>query len=183
MTPTPDITATDPRPWWETVDWTKPRSVIAAETKVCEATVTRRARKLGHTIKRQNDYASFDRSTLDWTKPIKALAAETGISRVTLHKWRNAAIKAGTVIPGIKRKSPWTALTGMDRTEVVELVRQLPIGSVLWLPISQVDAAGINHQLTGRRLVVHQYHATPARSTHQSFDIVRIEIIEHPTHG
>lgn len=179
MIPTPDIiTATDPRPWWETVDWTKPRSVIAAETGVCEATVTRRARRLGHTIKRQNNYASFDRASLDWTQPIKALASDTGISRVTLHKWRNAAIKAGTVIPGLKRKSPWGGLTGMDRTEVVELVRQLPIGSVLWLPIPQIDAAGISHQLTDRRLIVHQYHATPARSTHQSFDIVRIEIAE-----
>lgn len=179
MIPTPDTTS-DPRPWWETVDWTKPRSVIAAEIGVCEATVTRRARKLGHPVKRHNDYSTFDRSTLDWTRPIKALAAETGISRVTLHKWRNAAIKAGTVIPGLRRKSPWLGLTGMDRIELVELVRQLPIGSVLWLPVSQTDAAGISHQLTGRRLVVHQYRAIPARSTHQSFDLVRIEIIEHP---
>lgn len=174
---TPDNN-TDPRPWWETVDWTKPRSFIAAETGVCEATVTRRARKLGHQIKQQKSYRDYDRSTLDWTQPIKALAADTGISPVTLHKWRNAAIKAGTHVPGLKRKSPWVGLTGMDRTEVVELVRQLPIGSVLWLPIPQIDAAGISHQLTDRRLVVHQYRATPARSTHQSFDLVRIEIAE-----
>ena len=167
-----------PIPWWETVDWTKPRSVIAAELGISESAVTRRACKLGHQIKQQKSYRDYDRSTLDWTLPIKALAADTGISPVTLHKWRKEAIAKGLVVPGLRKKSQWRALTGMNRDEVVELLRQLPIGSVIWLPVTQIDAAGISHQLTDRRLVVHQYRATPSRSTHQSFDIVRITITE-----
>lgn len=170
-------TDTPSKPWWESADWSKPRSTIAAEAGVSSSAVTRRARKLGFDVKVAPSHRSFDRSSIDWSKTIKELVAETGISRDTLYNWRIQYLAAGGEIQYSRRKCPWTALTGANRKDMVRMFREIPVGSVVWLPLSQNDAAGIQSQLPDRKLQVHQFRATPMRETHGEFDIVRITVL------
>lgn len=161
---------------WDTVDWSLPRNQIALQLGVTGAAVTRKARLLGKPVQEKISHASFDRATLDWTKSLKELTAETGISRSTLYQWREKAKRGGLDIPALRRKCPWRALVGPSRRDLVALLQVAPIGTVLWLPITQADAAGLAVALEDRRLITHSFRATPKRRTIGEVDLTRITV-------